>query len=128
MDEDKIADLKDLFSAFFQHRKKITALENFSTTDHFPHRTYLTLIKKCVADGFLTGKESEFLEYMLSRYEIQYLDWCQKTGWVKKQMAQKNEAKEKKSDQGVFDFSMSAGRMALDFLTPLPQKQSVLRN
>ena|ERR1700677_1044809 len=83
---DKITDLKNRFKSFFQHKKKISALENFSQAAPFPHRKYLGLIKMCVNDGFLGDKESEFLDHMLDTCRINYLDWAHKTPWLKKEI------------------------------------------
>ena len=85
----KLSELKQKFTSFFQHRKKVNALENFSGSVNFHHRKYLNLIKGCINDGFLDEKEEEFLEHMLKKYEINYLEWSHRTKWLKAQMAQR---------------------------------------
>lgn len=100
---EKITELKENFREFFQHRKKITALENFSASDQFHHKKYLVLVKSCLDDGFLEEQESDFLNHMLKKYEINYLDWAHKTKWLKKRM---REAKPRtpRMVQGYFNF------------------------
>ncbi len=83
---EKISELKTRFGHFFQHRKKITALENYSTAEKFPHKNYLTLVKSCMTEGFLGDQESQFLDYMLTKYEVNYLDWAHKTKWLKREI------------------------------------------
>lgn len=83
---DKISDLKEKFKNFFQHKKKMQALDNYSSVAPFQHKDYLVLIKRCMADGFLGEKEAEFLCYMLEKYELNYLDWSHKTNWLKGEM------------------------------------------
>lgn len=86
---DKIGELKEKFKGFFQHRKKIKALENYSEVERFPHKNYLSLVKNCINDGFLEEQESAFLDHMLDKYEIKYLDWAHRTKWLKKEMAER---------------------------------------
>lgn len=90
---DKVGELKEKFKSFFQHRKKIAALENFSVTDRFSHRNYLMLVKTCMNEGFLGHQESDFLDYMLNRYELNYLDWSHKTKWLKSEMRSRQSTK-----------------------------------
>ena len=84
---DKVAELKEKFATFFQHRKKLKALENYSSAIPFQHRKYLYLIKNCMEDGFLHQEEAQFLDHMLKKYEVNYLDWAHKTKWLKEQIA-----------------------------------------
>ena len=86
---DRIPELKEKFQAFFQHRKKIAALENYSSSVKFHHKSYLLLVKECLKDGFLGDEEAAFLDHMLGRYEINYLDWAHKTKWLKEQIKEK---------------------------------------
>jgi hypothetical protein len=83
---EKATELKDKFKSLFQHKKKIAALENYSMAASFTHRNQLVLIKNCVNDGFLDEEETRFLEYMLKKYELNYLDWSHKTKWLKNQI------------------------------------------
>lgn len=84
---DQINTLKDKFNEFLYHRKKLKALENYASVTNFPHASYLGLIKKCIKDGFLGEKESDFLSYMLDTYQLNFLDWSYRTPWIKEQMA-----------------------------------------
>src|SRR5215467_7948809 len=70
-----IADFTEQFKRFFQQRKKVAALQNLSEVSEFEHKHYLSLIKACMQDGFLGEKEADFLDHMLTTYEINYLDW-----------------------------------------------------
>lgn len=83
---DKVVELKDKFKSWFQHRNKLKALENYAEVCPFQHKGYLELIHKCMDSGFLGEKESDFLGHMLDRYEVNYLDWCQRTRWLKAHM------------------------------------------
>jgi len=84
---EKVDELKHKFYNFFVHRKKLRALQNYSeASNQFTHHNYLGLIKKCLADGFLTVKEADFLSYMLEKYEINFLDWSHRTLWLKEEM------------------------------------------
>lgn len=83
---DKVLELKDRFKSFFSHKKKLQALENYSNCAPFQHKDYLTLIKRCMADGFLGEKEADFLCYMLEKYELNFLDWSHRTKWLKSEM------------------------------------------
>lgn len=101
---DKISDLKERFKGFFQHRKKIAALENYSISGKFHHKNYLSLVKECMNEGFLGDQESSFLDYMLGRYELNYLDWAHKTKWLKVQMKQKQRQQKPLATQEFFNF------------------------
>ena len=102
---DKVFELKDKFKSFFQHRKKIIALENFSSAGKFPHHNYLGLVKECMNEGFLGERESEFLDYMLGRYELNYLDWAHRTKWLKKEIQEKqDDARLAVATQTFFNF------------------------
>lgn len=79
-------EFKQRFSRFVQHKKKVKALENLSVVANFRHTKYLSLLKDCLEDGFLEDKEEEFLEWMLKKYEINYLEWSHKTKWLKEKM------------------------------------------
>lgn len=84
---DKVFELKEKFKKFFTHKKKMQALDNYSSVVPFQHKDYLLLIKKCMNDGFLGEKEADFLTYMLEKYEVNFLDWSHKTRWLKGEMA-----------------------------------------
>lgn len=101
---DKLVGLKDQIKKFFQHRKKVSALENFSTGINFPHKRYLHLIKGCLDDGFLGEKEADFLDHMLTRYEVNYLDWAHKTKWLKGIIASRQPLQVPNAPQFFFEF------------------------
>ena len=100
---EKIDNLKSRFKGFFQHRKKIAALENYTFSANFPHRNYLTLIKGCMTDGFWEEAEAAFLDHMLAKYELNYLDWAHRTKWLKGQIAKRTTPKPL-AIQRFFDF------------------------
>ena len=101
---EKIGELKNKFFGLFQQHKKLKALENYSEGEGgFHHRNYLTLVKKCMNDGFLGDQEANFLDYMLSKYEVNYLDWHHRTRWVKSLIASKKSARPKEQQQ-LFGF------------------------
>lgn len=102
----KVADLQTKFADFFQHRKKLKSLENYSFSASFVHKNYLSLVKNCLNDGFLEEVESKFLDHMLKKYELNYLDWSHKTKWLKSQMRNLGHAERRGSRpvQTFFDF------------------------
>lgn len=83
---DKFAELKEKFKSFLFHKKKLQALNNYSQVTQFPHRKYLPMIKAAMDDGFLGEKECDFLGYLLQKYELNFLDWCHRTRWLKSEM------------------------------------------
>ena len=101
---DKLSELKDKFKGFFQHRKKIAALENYSSAGKFYHKNYLSLVKECMNEGFLEEQESSFLDHMLQRYELNYLDWAHRTKWLKNEIKQKQAQQKPRIIQEFFNF------------------------
>lgn len=99
----KLEQFKDKFDIFSKHRKKVKALENVSSCTAFKHQSYLGLIKECLAEGFLEEQEDAFLEHMLQKYEVNYLDWCYKTKWLKNEMSKLASVCKKTSSQIYFD-------------------------
>ena len=104
---EKISDLQVRFADFFQHRKKAKSLENYSVSTKFSHKNYLSLIQGCLADGFLEDVESKFLDHMLKKYQLNYLDWAHRTKWLKKIMKEMEPKKARKPApiQTFFDFA-----------------------
>jgi len=100
----KLEQFKDKFDIFTKHRKKVKALENISSCTNFKHQSYLGLIKECLHEGFLEDQEEVFLDHMLHKYEVNYLDWCYKTKWLKKEMNKLASACKKTSEQIYIDF------------------------
>lgn len=106
---DTISDFTEKFKQFFQQRKKVAALSNLAEVGNFEHKNYLRLIKACMQDGFLGKHEADFLDYMLSNYELNYLDWSHKTKWLKRRMREMAEETGRKKErepipQMFFDF------------------------
>lgn len=83
---ERIPELKEKLTSLVVHKKKLRALENYSEVNYFQHNDYLGLIKKCLNDGFLDDRESEFLTYMIQKYDVNFLDWSHRTKWLKEEM------------------------------------------
>ena len=81
-----VQQLKEKFCQFFQDRKKVTALDNYSLVAPFKHRKFLELLKHCLREAFLVEQEERFLNHLLDSYEIKYLEWCHRTPWLKRKM------------------------------------------
>jgi hypothetical protein len=127
---DRIDDVKQKLKNFFFHRKKIRALENYSSCNDFHHKNYLTLIKRCMADGFLSEKEADFLSYMLQKYEVNFLDWSHRTKWLKSKMRDLASHYESKQpvQMTIFDFDKLNQKIRVpDSFNPLalPQQSRV---
>jgi len=104
---ENIPQLQAMFDTFLQHRKKIKSLENFSCSHEFVHKNYLGLMKNCIRGGFLDDMESNFLDHMLKKYELNYLDWSHRTPWLKEQIFKlqvKAQDHKYKNGQIYFDF------------------------
>lgn len=71
----------------FQHAqnwKKIRALVNYSKTiDDFQEWEALEFVIRYFEKDYLDGAQESFLDYVLSKYGIDYDKWCYKTYWVK---------------------------------------------
>jgi len=81
----------------FQHAqnwKKIRALVNYSKTiDGFKEWEALEFIIRYFEKDYLDEPQESFLNYVLSKYGIDYDKWCYRTYWVKKQFKKaENEA------------------------------------
>lgn len=109
---DKINDIKDKFKRVFLAKKKISALENFSSCSEFHHKDYLVLIKRCLKDGFITDEESHFLGYMVDKYEINFLDWAHKTKWLKQEIQDRRKTRDAYIHQQItiFDYLKPSSR------------------
>lgn len=95
--------LKTKFQSYRQDKKKIAALDNFSSVSPFRHRKFLFLLKHCLKDAFLGQKEEDFLNHLLDVYSVKYLDWAHKTPWLKRKMYELR-AKSVDQPQIFFDF------------------------
>lgn len=81
-----LGQLQHKFNEFFKHRAKLRALMNYDEAVDYKNHRWITLIQECMKDGFLQDKESEFLDHILSKCEINFLDWNCRTKWVKRQI------------------------------------------
>ncbi len=99
--------LEEKFCNFFRHCKKVKALDHFSSVSPFDHRDFLSLIKKCLKDAFLDNKEADFLEHLITKYELNWREWAHKTPWLKRQMSKMMSESLQKS-QMMFDYSKVA--------------------
>lgn len=124
---DKVSELKDKFSKFFQHRKKLKALENYSEVGCFQHKNYLTLIKHCMTESFLEEKEADFLDHMLNKYELNYLDWAHRTKWLKSQMAEIASETLYGDRQMYIDFNKTASAPKMPFELMLEKTNTYTR-
>ena len=123
------------FKRFFQHRKKIRALENFSATlpVKFQHKKMLAFAKEALNEGFLCESGHMFLEDVLKEFQLHYLTWARRTKWVKDKMGIKTSRRAKPQPRPVIE------QMLIDFekkytpveyprdLIAMQQHQSALR-
>lgn len=104
---DQLSQLKSKFRRFWQIRKKVKALENYAIAPNFTHHAYIPLVKDCLEQGFVEEEESVFIDHILNKYGLNYLDWAYKTPWVKRQiesLSTKRRQNAPKSPQLQFDF------------------------
>jgi hypothetical protein len=102
---DKVGDLKEKFKRFFQQHKKIKALDNFSSVVPFSNKVdeqCFKIVKSCFDYSFLDDEQERFLTHMLSKLEINYLDWAHKTKWLKEQIAARQDAQRASTQQLYF--------------------------
>jgi hypothetical protein len=92
---EKANSLKEKFFSFFQHKKKVRALDNYALCAPFYHQDYLGLIRKCMSQAFLDRQEADFLDHLLAKYEISYLDWAHRTRWLKAQMQELSDQRQR---------------------------------
>jgi hypothetical protein len=102
---DKVSLFKEKIFSFFQHRRKVTALENYSSCAPFQHRSHLSLLKKCLAQAFLDKEEATFLDHMLLKYQVNYLDWGFKTRWLRNEMSQRRQIAQERVRVPQFSFN-----------------------
>lgn len=84
----KISDLKQKFKNFFQQRKQIAALENYSRVKKFSvaETVVMDTIKFCMKGQFLEEEDNKWIQGKLKRIEINYLDWSHRTRWLKQEI------------------------------------------
>lgn len=79
--------IADRYKGFRIQRKKHKALTNYSSCAPFGYADYLKILGKILKDSLPTGEEMAFLDYLLTKAGIVYLDWAHKTRWLKKEMS-----------------------------------------
>lgn len=83
-------ELQDFSNKNYQHeinRKKLSALINFSESlDSFKDWQALEFITNWLEQEFLDSEGERFLDHLLQKYGINYLDWACKSYWVKNQI------------------------------------------
>lgn len=102
----KVVYLKERFADFFQHRKKLAALENHGQVRVFsvPETHMLSTIKVCMKGAFLEEEDVEWMTKKLNKLHLNYLDWAHKTKWLKQEIASK-QSKKVQTEQATFDFA-----------------------
>lgn len=92
--EQKLKGSTEKFLNHNQNWKKIRALVNFSKTlDDFEEWNALEFIVRYFIKGFLDPEQEQFLDYVIRKYAIDYLQWCHLTLWVKNQISSKEPPK-----------------------------------
>lgn len=86
---EKISELKEKFREFFQQRKQMSALENYSQIQRFTdtEEEVFSTIKYCMKGAFLEDEDADWISRKLNRLQINYLDWAHRTKWLKEQIA-----------------------------------------
>lgn len=124
---DKIDELKLKFDKFFQHRKKMKAVMNYSFLKNLNKKQaeLFKCIQICLDLGFLKGSGEAFLDELLKDFDIFYLDWCHRTKWVKEKMQIAPPIKQKKviktrivAEQTYFDFEKLRVDIPLQVIVP----------
>lgn len=89
-------ELEEFSNKYYQHeinRKKISALINFSETmEKTSDWLAFEYISHWLDQEFLDEEGMRFLDHLLTKYGINYLDWSYKSPWVKRQIASKRSA------------------------------------
>ena len=83
-----VEDLKRKFLEDLQDKKRIQALQHLAEVRKFRQQSLLKVVADDYKNGFLDPEESQFLEYVVRKYSIDYLNWCHKTRGTKIEMAQ----------------------------------------
>ena len=84
---------------------KIKALKNYALTCKYKEWVALELFTLLMEQNRLGAPERRFLDHLLKKYKINYLDWAFKTHWVRDQITSK--AISKKENKGQMHFSFA---------------------
>jgi hypothetical protein len=80
--------ISNQFFTYETNKKKLDALINFSeTVDNFSDWLAIEYLAHWMQKESLGEEGIRFLDYILQKWGVNYLDWCYKTPWVKKQIA-----------------------------------------
>lgn len=106
-------DLQEFSNKNYQHeinRKKLSALINFSESlDSFKDWQALEFITNWLEQEFLDSEGERFLDHLLQKYGVNYLDWATKSYWVKNQIRYlKKSQKAFASNRKIFQLDMFA--------------------
>jgi hypothetical protein len=83
-----IEEFSNKYYSYEINKKKLSALINFSESlDSFKDWLALEFITVWLDKEFLEREEEIFLDHLLVKYGINYLDWSYKSMWVKNQIA-----------------------------------------
>jgi hypothetical protein len=122
---DKVLELKEKFKSYYQHRKKLRALKNYSQVAPFMDQKKLVLIEGCLNEGFLTEAGTTFLGELLDNYKVNYLDWSYKTRWLKNTMREMGKGVNRRApgpiQTTIFDYKM--GKLPEVTLEIMPTEQ-----
>lgn len=102
---------------------KLRALKNFALTCKYKEWVSLELLTHFLSQNKLDSGCRAFMNHLLSKYKIDYLDWCFRTGWVKDRIAQATLDSKSRIHKGqmYFDFGHEVA-----FEVKELQKQGVL--
>lgn len=82
----KAYELKDRLYEFIIQRKKLAALTNYQHCAPLGAGEYLTILRRIMRETLPGAEESRFMDHLLKKAEIYYLDWAYRTKWLKKEM------------------------------------------
>lgn len=89
--------------------KKINAVINFSqASDSFKDWNALIFLTQLLSEESLDAEGERFLDHILAKYSINYLDWCYKSLWVKKNI------KSYKKNRRLFSFEQMKERLLVE--------------
>lgn len=95
----KYQEFKEKFNNFFIQKKKVKAIENFTSVADLPVEVtkkvgrHISYIKDVMNEGFLDNEEETFLNHIIAKLEIDAFSWAHKTKYIKAEMARMMEAR-----------------------------------